>query len=166
MTDRTALTFEIRPSGVALDNKSWPPKPELGPRILGHIYFVHPVKFSVNSVEMFGPQDNPLMLLPLISLGVFMRRALRESQDRESAEFEPLPGYSPTVFRDLPDGHVEVTGPSGGVAVAKRQDIESALDDFDAAVRNFLLREFPGVATDAAYGWWIRGESPPPDFFA
>src|SRR3970282_2481997 len=100
MTGPPLLTLEIRPSTVETDKRRWPTTPELGPRIIGHTYFYHPVAFTVNGVEMFGPQDNPLMLLPLIRVGVFMRHYLVESGNQGSAEFEPLPGYAPLYFRD------------------------------------------------------------------
>lgn len=165
MTNATVLTFEIRPSKVEADRKRWPPKPEFGPRIVGHTYFTHPVRFAVNGVEMFGPRDNPLLLVPLIGVGVFMRHHLDESRQRGSAAFEPLPGYVPIYFRHLPNGYVEVTGPSGGQAVATREEIEQAMDRFDASVREFLLAEFPDLREHSAYGWWFRGEPPPEGFF-
>ncbi len=165
MTERTDLRFRIRPERLALDRRLWPPRREIPPRAIAGVFFSHYVAFSVSGVEMFGDEDDPTSLYPLLAITVFMRHSLHKSSELGFAEFAPMTGNDPTFFRALPDGYVEVTGLDGAVAVAKREEIEQAMDRFDASVREFLLAEFPDLREHSAYGWWFRGESPPPDFF-
>ncbi len=124
-------------------------------------YFVMPIRFNVNGLELFQNHGSPWASGPILSLASSGLIAVKDVLKTKKEEYLIIDGPGSLEFTLMDNKKVEVTFVISSERIAEIVNYEELLEAFQkfaCKARAFLKERVPQLNEHPYWGPWLRGE--------
>ena len=155
----TEIDFEVDEAELAegLDNDI--PNEEDSLFIMS--YFLMPIRFQVNGVELFEYNNDPWVSMPLLNIASCGLITVKDLKLSKKENFSLLEGPGYIEFTMIDDENVKIVYdyfPKPVILTVKYAELLEAFQKFAEKVRAFLKERVPQLNEHPYWGPWLRGE--------